>query len=226
MDERTLIRIRLDLKRAAAAEGRPEGTGPSRGFYEEWDGPFGSWIVRKAAGGMTTAEHANGLRAVPRLGWAPSLRAFGLESPGEARIAVRHEIGDDVRRVARQLGRPTEMPTEEEYDEHGAFSYATARKLGGTWEDTAQMLGLEHDPPYNHGLTREQMLRDYRAACRMAGLEPGGYGLSHRRFRHCVDYSASNVHRLFGQWNDMVRQAGYRTRPRPGRIYGEQEQAA
>lgn len=200
-----LVSLRADLVRVARLTGRPEGEAPSIEDYRVHGTYSENYVSKKLTG---------------RRGWRKAMNVAGLACPFDTRICSERDALDDLRQVAQRLGRPTMMPTPDEYQAHGRYSEHTirralARGMSDPWHVAAGMAGLK---PQAHrpGLTPARVLADFRRVAKQTGCQPGGPAMTAKEFEKHVPYTKEGAYRLFGGWNRMVAEAGYLPRPAIG----------
>lgn len=206
------VAIRGDLRRVARETGAPEGHAPSLVRYRKI-GRFGEAKVRAVAGGW---REENG-RMQPRLSWSDAVRRLGFIPFSRSMEVGDGELIADLRRVALRCGRaPNEMPTTEEYREHGEYSYMTVLRRfapDGSWWTVARYLGMQPSSAVRRGsLSADRLISDYQRIARELGYEPGGLGPTRREFAERVPYSERNTDWHVGPWRKFVQAAGFKPR--------------
>lgn len=133
---RRLIALRSDVVRVARDCGVPEGYGPPMLAYKR-NGRFSDKAVMGWLGGYRPDGNA-------RITWRAALAKFHLKMWGDLYHADPARIAEDVRRVARLLGRPHHIPPRKKYNRLGDWDHTSVYLHLGvtTWEGAAERLDL------------------------------------------------------------------------------------
>jgi hypothetical protein len=133
--------------------------------------------------------------------WADALVETGVAPEDYSpRGAETEQLLDDLRRVARELGR---SPTTTEYADRGNWTPPTLYIRFGSWDDTLSAAGLG---PTGYKPPREDLLSDIRRVCDEVGHPP-----SRDEYREHGEYPYQAVATRFGSWDGALLDAGLRS---------------
>lgn len=141
--ESVIVAMKADLVRVARLLGLPAGYAPAREAYQgrgRW-----SWECIAAAFAGYRSKRTDGHKqGGPLMTWTQAIRRFGLQPAFELRRARHVPMVQDVLRVAREIGRPHELPSAHRYRLMGHHSARSVIQTLGvrTWTEVGPALGL------------------------------------------------------------------------------------
>ena len=136
--------------------------------------------------------------------WEDAVRAAEI-TPIHRHGVPERELLDDIRSVARQLGRP---PTAAEYDAQGIVSRRTAQERFGGWNEALKQAGFT--PHIIKNIPEEELLDEIQHLADKLGQTPTSVNMNERG-----KFSQRAYFRRFGTWRAAVRAAGYEPRGYP-----------
>lgn len=136
-----LVAMRADLVRVARLDGQPEGGAPRRDTYVRV-GRWSTSAIQAAFVGYykKTARVGGG----PLESWSKAVARFGLTPAVKMRHPNHVQLIQDLLRVAQQLGRPNELPSQHQYRKRGVHGPHSVMDTVGvrTWTELGAELGL------------------------------------------------------------------------------------
>jgi hypothetical protein len=113
------------------------------------------------------------------------------------------ELFADYKRVANR-NDTGEVPTREEYREHGKFSSGTARVRFGSWNGFIEAAGMRLNK--RESIRPEEFVEDYQE---LAERETDGTQPTSEDYRAHGKFAFTSLIRKFGSWNEFLERAGF-----------------
>ena len=166
-------------------------------------------------------RHAAGTFA-ERLGsWHKALSQAGLK-PARRLPATEEDLLDDLRRVSRELGKPS--VTIDEYERVGRFSREPFSRVFGSWVHAVKKAGLSHSENFHPRISDEKLFQNLERIWIALGRQPAYLEIE----RPLSDHSVTTYERRFGSWrgaldafvsyvNEPIANGGATTRSSPPR---------
>jgi hypothetical protein len=132
--------------------------------------------------------------------WNEAVEQAGFE-PNDPYDEVSDEkLLRDICSVGEKLGK---TPSVSEYKDHGKYGAVTFHNHFGSWNEAVEQAGFE---PQQIGskISKENLLKDIRSVARHLDKVP-----TYNEYRNEGKYSVMTAQRVFGSWNEAVKQAGY-----------------
>lgn len=130
--------------------------------------------------------------------WNRAVREAGLE-PTRRRDIPKDELLTELKRLADELGH---APTVEEMKQRGKFGVSTYSKEFGSWNDALQEADLELNRRQN--VDESKLLEEVSRLYDEFDRSPSADIMSRNG-----DFAVSTYRRVFGSWNNALREAGF-----------------
>lgn len=136
--------------------------------------------------------------------WNKVLKSCGFSLNREFR--TKEKIKDKIQELHCELGR---SPTVSEFDEKYNISTETIQHNFNSWNDVLEECGLELN---QHNPTKNEIIDEIKKVSKQLDEKP-----TSQNFTKLSKYSLYSTRKLFGSWNDAVKEAGFEPQPQQAR---------